>query len=661
MTTRTYCLTIFFLFLVMLLRVQAVSAQSFNKAYKRYYKKQDFAAADAIFERYTAHRLYGPAARFFLAKNRLRSKRQLNGLLDINDNLRIADSLYRRLPPKKARRLMRKYGVDTTKITELRSDAQRWAMASVRANGTIRALDSLIDYWQAPMPALQPEWDFTRSQVVNIQLWADDYDIMTDIVHRHLGYIKPENYKRSRQLYDGLWPAFQEKYPLCEMDRFALAHPQTFVARDCWRDTVRALLCRGDLGQLLDFEATNKWTALESIVLNTLMNQAADEQVLTLSAEQTILLQDLRRRAAFRERLRTGQARRDTLAAVRDALLYISGYAPRYSAFRLLEETIQFFLEEEFFESAIQLLAAARPYFPDTLPASCTSNFDFQKRVKPYIDGMLPILQNKDEDVHQTYLENVNTKTKDEFSPVLNATQNELYFAVSDGNSNPPGAEVMLSLWENGKWSGPVLVESLSGPGQQIPLSLTADGNTLLLQIDGKLHLSRRVQHQWTKPVALPVNGLPMTGKGVLSADGSILILEGAYSAGSVLNAPDMDLFISFRDPNGRWSDPQALGSDINTDGNEGNPYFTADGKSLYYTSTGYPGLGKSDVFVSHRNGPDWVLDWSRPLNLGKRINDIYAHEGFGYVSPDGQRIFYSKHSRDEQDGNIWFLELKNE
>lgn len=643
----------------LLISLHTASAQSFKKAYKRYYLRQEWAAADEIFQRYRDHRKYGAAAHYFIVKNRLRSERSFPALLRMNVDLIGADSTWRKLTPRRAKRLQKKFRVDTIAIHALRTDVQRWALAGVRASGTVAALDSMLDFWEKPLPALQPEFDSTRYQIVNTQLVSDDYDVMTDLVHRHLGWVKPANYKKSRQMYDRLWPAFQQKYSLCELDKYVKDHPNSFVARDCWKTEVQTLLCAGGLSQLLDFELNNEWSALETVVLNIIFEEVKDP-VLTLTAEQSRLLQDLKDRATLREQLRTGRARRDTTAVLKGVVQYIAAYAPRYSAFRLLEETLQFFAEEELFDSGVQLLAAARPYFPDSLPANCNSNFDFQKRVKPYIDGLLPVWEKTDPPVKETFLGAVNTEEGDEFSPVLDSAQAVLFFAASGRRDNLSGTDIFFSRKTALGWEAPVVVETLSGPGDQIPLSLTADGKTMLLQSNGVLHFTQLVKGAWKKPAPVPLSGLGLIGKGVLSAYGDTMILEGAYTAGGVLNAPDMDLFISTRDASGRWSDPQALGSDINTDGHEGNPYLSADGRQLYFTSTEYPGLGKSDVFVSNRSGKNWIMDWTRPLNLGKKINNIFTHAGFGHVAPNGRRIYFARYTRDREKGDLWMLDIED-
>lgn len=628
-------------------------AQSFKKGY-RYYQKGEYFTAAPIFQRFRQHKKFAPAARFFHAKIGLTSTRDLPGLLDIDRELIAADSLYRRLKPRQARRLKRKYGVDTAAIAGLRSETQRWAVAWTRARGTLGALDSIFQFLDKPLPEIRPEMESARTDIVNALLGSRDYDIMTAILRRYIEFVLPENYGQTRRMAEQIWPAFLEKYPPCALDRFAADHPQSFVGRDCWREEVRGRLCSGDINALLDFHAQNRWTALEIVLLNAIANLRADSAGII----DSIHLQrdyDLRRRNYLREQYRNGKAAQDTIAAFSGALEYISRYAPRYSAFRLMEESLQFFLEQRLYDSAIRLLETAKPYFPDTLPQGCNTNFDYQRRVKPWIDGKLPILRRPGQPVNKRPLNTLNTPEGDEFSPVVSADGLEIWFAAAGRRDNLAGQDVFYARWDEqtGDWGAPVPVVGLSGPGNQMPLSITADGRQMLLFVNNRLCLSRRTgsTSPWSKPAPLPVGGIAVLGKGCLSASGDTLILEGAYSAGTATASPDVDLFVSIRDAaTGGWSRPAALGADINTDLDETSPYLGPDGQTLWYVSTGYPGLGSSDVFVARRNGPGWAR-WTRPENMGKEINDTLPHRGLTTVAKDGKKGWLSV------EGELWETE----
>lgn len=89
----------------------------------------------------------------------------------------------------------------------------------------------------------------------------------------------------------------------------------------------------------------------------------------------------------------------------------------------------------------------------------------------------------------------------------------------------------------------------------------------------------------------------------------------------------DLDLYVSQKYSDGDWSEPKNLGPVINTVGAEGSVFLAADGKTLYFSSSGHPGFGSYDMYMSKRLDDTWT-NWSKPLNLGDKINtdemDIY-------------------------------------
>jgi outer membrane protein OmpA-like peptidoglycan-associated protein len=80
------------------------------------------------------------------------------------------------------------------------------------------------------------------------------------------------------------------------------------------------------------------------------------------------------------------------------------------------------------------------------------------------------------------------------------------------------------------------------------------------------------------------------------------------------------DIYVSFLIEDAVWSEPINIGSQINTAASEITPFLGADEKSLYFSSSGHPGYGSHDMFVTKRLDDTWK-NWSEPLNLGKRLN----------------------------------------
>ena len=84
---------------------------------------------------------------------------------------------------------------------------------------------------------------------------------------------------------------------------------------------------------------------------------------------------------------------------------------------------------------------------------------------------------------------------------------------------------------------------------------------------------------------------------------------------------------------------------------------MSADGQSLYFLTDGYPGLGGRDVFVARRRSDKWT-EWTRPENLGKEINDTYPHAGFGHVTADQRKAFFTIFNETDGKGDIWEYSL---
>jgi outer membrane protein OmpA-like peptidoglycan-associated protein len=89
------------------------------------------------------------------------------------------------------------------------------------------------------------------------------------------------------------------------------------------------------------------------------------------------------------------------------------------------------------------------------------------------------------------------------------------------------------------------------------------------------------------------------------------------------------------------------MGPLINTPGDEMAPFIHADNQTLYFTSTGLPGYGGSDLFVARKNSEG---KWEKPKNLGYPINTI-ENEGSMAVAANGITAYYSSDRSDSRGG----------
>jgi hypothetical protein len=147
------------------------------------------------------------------------------------------------------------------------------------------------------------------------------------------------------------------------------------------------------------------------------------------------------------------------------------------------------------------------------------------------------------------------------------------------------------------------------------------------------LFMAHREQGEWSTLRPIPELSLPKSwdSQATLSANADRIIFSSDRPGGR----GGLDLWSSHRLSDAAWSEPVNLGSIINTEGDEKSPFLHADGRTLFFSSDGHPGMGGFDVFYA-----DLTLN-PRPINLGFPINTdqdelgfgVHANEPLGYFS----------------------------
>ena len=241
--------------------------------------------------------------------------------------------------------------------------------------------------------------------------------------------------------------------------------------------------------------------------------------------------------------------------------------------------------------------------------------------------------------------ESINTKEQ-EYSPAFAIDENIMYITRRVGNlkDSRPNEDIYYSNLEEGEWSK---IKNLGPPintaENEGAFSVSADGHYIFFtscsrpggkgQCDIWITIDR--DGEWSEPMNLqaPINTKNWESQPSISSNGKLLYFTSDRPGGY----GGTDIWVAEFGENG-WEKPVNLGPEINTSLDEQFPFIHPDNSTLYFSSEGHPGMGKSDLFISKREQDN---SWSIPKNLGYPINTA-GYDWNMIVSRDGKTAYYS-------------------
>ena len=231
-----------------------------------------------------------------------------------------------------------------------------------------------------------------------------------------------------------------------------------------------------------------------------------------------------------------------------------------------------------------------------------------------------------------------------------------------DGRGPRYKEELMQSYYTDSLWSNPELVS--------LPWKNDLDMGSLNLSTDGSsmyftgcywpagygscdLYVSHSTGGEWFKPDNLgsSINTNKWDSQPIISSDNKKLYFASKRAGGK----GGSDIWMSIKLKDNSWSPPINLGDSINTPKDEMSPFLHADGKTLFFSSTGHPGLGGYDLFVSRQ---DELGRWSLAKNIGYPTNSRFDDINI-FVSIDGKQSWLSS-DRDNGNGNMDIYSFNN-
>lgn len=229
---------------------------------------------------------------------------------------------------------------------------------------------------------------------------------------------------------------------------------------------------------------------------------------------------------------------------------------------------------------------------------------------------------------------------------------------------SPDGKEVYFSklkesnTWyivfmreKNGQWT-----ESQSLCKGLTPF-LSPNGKTLLFSTqDWDLWKMERSANRWSEPINLgpTINFARRQDGPSVTRNGTLYYCTAYQNAKGIVHS-------TFKD--GRYTEPQALGSSVNSNHNEGFPFIAPDESYIIFSSFRPGSYGQGDLYISFRNDDG---TWTEARNLGPKINSE-AKDRFPCVSPDGKYLFFNSNRVSKLNakpiadgpGNIYWVDAK--
>ncbi len=242
----------------------------------------------------------------------------------------------------------------------------------------------------------------------------------------------------------------------------------------------------------------------------------------------------------------------------------------------------------------------------------------------------------------------VNTKLS-EINPYVTTQEDLLLFSSDKRYHSYAGANyfnVCLAARNHNKWEKSKTIGSaINSPYDEMVAGFVPDGSKVFVfhnqKGDEKIGVANYLGK--TRFSELEEFGKPINSKGgrfgVWLTQSQDTILFSAET-----DKGDLDLYYAIKLPDGEYGDPRSISENINTDGDENFPVLVNNGKRLYFSSDGTQSMGGADLFYSDYD--DVKRQWSKPVNLGYPVNDMYDNYNITWV--DDHRYAYVSAVRPE-------------
>lgn len=239
---------------------------------------------------------------------------------------------------------------------------------------------------------------------------------------------------------------------------------------------------------------------------------------------------------------------------------------------------------------------------------------------------------------------NINTSDP-EYFPAVTADEQTMIFTRRVDNVNE---DFFLSKKNEGEWQKAVNIgPPVNTPDNEGAVCISADGQYMFFTACNRtngigscdIYISFLEGDKWGRPINVgpKINSKYWDSQPSISSDGRTLYFVSNRPGGY----GEKDIWMSTLDSTNRWTDAVNLGPTINTQFGEFTPFIHHDGKTLYFSSEGHPGMGSMDIFLSRKDDSG---KFGKPMNLGFPINTV-AEESSLTVSAKGTTAYFASNN----------------
>ncbi|MEO1654087.1 MAG: ankyrin repeat domain-containing protein [Bacteroidota bacterium] len=231
-----------------------------------------------------------------------------------------------------------------------------------------------------------------------------------------------------------------------------------------------------------------------------------------------------------------------------------------------------------------------------------------------------------------------------EFGSIFNAEGNAFYYAVDMFGRN----EIRFSRKVGNQWTSPETILSHDRYGFNDPFLSNDENRLYFISkraLDGQGDLKdvdiwyvQREGESWSEPINIGVNINTSGNEYYIS-----LTNTGTLYFASNINAPedrkgfDYDIYAA-RSENGVFQKPVRMSEAINSEGYEADAFIAPDESYIIFCSRREDGFGRGDLYISFKQADG---SWSNAQNMGEAINTPH-YEYCPFVSKDGKYLFYT-------------------